>query len=345
MADPLTSAPINGSANALASSTNRPAGDGASPEDPGPGANSVFETMTQIWQDFLAHVPLLVAGLILLAATAVVAGLFDRVSSRLLGKVDLRNSLKELISRVIYLGIWIVGLLVVAMVVFPGITPARALTTLGLGSIAIGFAFKDIFENFFAGILLLWRFPFENGDFIECDGILGKVEDVTVRNTLIRKTSGELVVVPNGKLFKNPVDVLTNLPHRRVTVICGVAYDEDVDEARDVIEQAVKDCSSVKTSEPVEIFAQEFADSSINFEVTWWTDPEPLGIRSSRDQVVAAVKRALDEAGIEIPFPYRTLTFKEPLRTIEGGDQNEEAPRDEEASDKPEESKDGSAQD
>ncbi len=66
----------------------------------------------------------------------------------------------------------------------------------------------------------------------------------------------------------------------------------------------------------VQIFAQEFADSSINFEVTWWTGSRPVDIRRSRDKVVAAVKGALDEAGIEIPFPYRTLTFKEPLETL-----------------------------
>jgi small-conductance mechanosensitive channel len=69
----------------------------------------------------------------------------------------------------------------------------------------------------------------------------------------------------------------------------------------------------VKNSRPVEVFAQEFADSSVNFEVAWWTDPSPTDIRSSRDEVIEAIKRELDAADIEIPFPYRTLTFNDPI--------------------------------
>ena len=80
-----------------------------------------------------------------------------------------------------------------------------------------------------------------------------------------------------------------------------------------VIREAVESCESVDEGRDVEVFPQAFGASSIDIEVAWWTDPTPLGIRRSRGEVVTAVKRALDEAGIEIPFPYRTLTFKEPL--------------------------------
>ena len=82
----------------------------------------------------------------------------------------------------------------------------------------------------------------------------------------------------------------------------------------EVITKAVETCETVITDgHPIQIFAQEFGSSSIDFEVTWWTGSKPLDIRKSRDEVIAAIKRALDDAGVEIPFPYRTLTFKEPL--------------------------------
>lgn len=203
-------------------------------------------------------------------------------------------------------------MLIAIVVAFPGMTPSKALTLLGLGSVAIGFAFKDIFENFFAGILILWRYPFDRGDFITCGDVTGKVEQITVRNTLIRRLDGEPAVVPNAVLFKNTVDVLTSQPQRRARIICGVAYDVDFDEARKVITAAVQACDSVQGIRTVEVFAQEFAESSINFEASWWTGSKPVDIRRSRDQVVAAIKRSLDEANIEIPFPYRTLTFKNP---------------------------------
>jgi len=185
------------------------------------------------------------------------------------------------------------------------LVPKRNLAHL-IGSVVIGFAFKDIFENFLAGIIILLRCDMRIGDYIECEGI----EDILVREPHIRLTDDQVVTVPNSMLFKNPLRILTDRSHRRTTIICGVAYGEDVDEARDVIRAAVKDCPGALTdNKPIQIFAQELADSSINFEVTWWTGSSPLDVRQSRDAVVAAVKKALDNAGIEILFPHRALTF------------------------------------
>jgi small-conductance mechanosensitive channel len=106
--------------------------------------------------------------------------------------------------------------------------------------------------------------------------------------------------------------------------MCGIAYGEDVDRAREVIARALADLPSVDQEPPIQIFAQGFGSSSIDFEVTWWTGSKPLDIRRSRDEVVAAVKRALDEAGIEIPFPYRTLTFKEPLTVTQATSESDQ---------------------
>ncbi|WP_425092133.1 mechanosensitive ion channel family protein [Tropicimonas sp. S265A] len=209
---------------------------------------------------------------------------------------------------------WLVGSLIALTIVFPTITPSNALTTLGLGSVAIGFAFKDTFENFLAGILILLREPFRIGDHIECESVEGQIEVITIRDTHIRQTDGQLVVMPNAQLFHNPVTVRTNRELRRTSIICGVAYHENVDEARDVISEAVRSVDMVRDDvRDIQVFAKSFGSSSIDFEVTWWTGSRPVDIRASRDKVVAAVKGALDSEGIEIPFPYRTLTMNEPL--------------------------------
>ncbi|MFG0264127.1 MAG: mechanosensitive ion channel domain-containing protein [Rhodopirellula sp. JB055] len=274
--------------------------------------NVVTHSLHSLWTDFLIRSPLLFAALIVVIATSLLSRLASWTVHRLLDKRGMRTSLKDLIDQLTSIAIWVIGLLVATVVAFPGMTPSKALTVLGLGSVAIGFAFKDIFENFFAGILILWGYPFDRGDYISSGEVTGEVKQITIRNTLIRKMDGELAVVPNASLFKNNVDVLTSQPQRRVRITCGVAYDEDVDQSRDVIKQAVQSCDSVQGKRTVEVFAQEFADSSINFEVAWWTGSRPLDLRRSRDEVVAAIKRDLDNAGIEIPFPYRTLTFKNP---------------------------------
>lgn len=100
----------------------------------------------------------------------------------------------------------------------------------------------------------------------------------------------------------------------RVTLITGVAYSEDLDRAVEVIESALKKCDAVRQNEEIQMLSQAFGSSTIDIEVPWWTDPLPGDLRQSRGEVATSIKRALDDAGIEIPFPYRTLTFKEEFK-------------------------------
>ncbi|AHD10999.1 mechanosensitive ion channel family protein [Phaeobacter gallaeciensis] len=252
--------------------------------------------------------------LAILLLTALLVWLAKTVIRRISRQLKLRRNLCDVLQLLASVVLWLIGSLIAVTVVFPTVTPGKALTTLGLGSVAIGFAFKDTFENFLAGILLLLREPFQIGDFIECEGAEGKIEAITVRDTHIRQTDGQLVVVPNAQLFHNAVTVRTNKELRRATLICGIAYGESVDTARSVISEAVRNVDMVRDDvRDVQVFAKTFSASSVDFEITWWTGSEPLDIRASRDQVVAAVKSALDDAGIEIPFPYRTLTVNEPI--------------------------------
>ena len=263
---------------------------------------------------FWAVLPQLVLSLLFILFVWAVARIVKWVLPRTLRRARMRRALVDVVMMLLTVGIWLMGTLIAVTIAFPTITPGKALTALGVGGVAIGFAFKDVFENFLAGVLLLLREPFSIDDYIDCEDIEGQVEEITIRDTHVRQTDGQLVVAPNAMFFKNRVTIRTARDVRRTTVICGVAYGEDVDRAREVIAEAVRGVDAVRDDlRDVEIFAQEFADSAINFEVTWWTGSRPIDIRVSRDKVISAVKRALDEAGIEIPFPYRTLTFKEPL--------------------------------
>lgn len=280
----------------------------------------LFDQLREIARASIELLPqIAVAGIVILL-TAGLSKLLGNLAKQLLSKTKMRESLKELFMLLASIFVWIIGLMIAAVIIFPGLTPASILAGLGIGSVAIGFAFKDVFENFLAGIIILFRREMRIGDHIECQDIEGEVERIAIRESHIRQTDGQLVIVPNSLLFKNPVAIRTDQSLRRVTVICGVSYDTNVDEARTVIKDAVGTCDTVRHDDkPIQIFAQEFASSSINFEVTWWCGSAPVDVRQSRDQVVAKVKSALDDAGIEIPFPYRTLTFKEPLPIAERG--------------------------
>ncbi|GAC13492.1 mechanosensitive ion channel family protein [Aliiglaciecola lipolytica] len=276
-------------------------------------SQTLQETVLDIWYDFIAHTPYIIVALIILLITGLASTLVSKLIGNMTGRSKMRGSLRELTQRIVRIIVWILGILLAAMVIFPGLTPAKAIGGLGLASVAIGFAFKEIFENFFAGILLLWKYPFEKGDFIECEDILGRVENISVRMTELRRPDGELVVLPNSFLFKNPVFVLTHEDSRRMQLMTGVAYSEDARAALPIIKEAVEQCDLIVKDKGVEVFLNAFGSSSIDIEVTWWADPTPLGERKSRSEVVGAIKQALDDAGIEIPFPYRTLTFNEPI--------------------------------
>lgn len=275
--------------------------------------NILIDRLREIGSGFIELLPQIVVAVVLLFVTWLIVRGVIYAYRRATSRTDLRRSLKDVFEKLIRIAIWVVGLLIAATVLFPTLTPGKLLAGLGVGSIAIGLAFKDIFENLLAGILILMREPMRIGDFIECEGVEGVVEKISIRDTYIRKTDGQLVLVPNGLLYKNPVFIVTDQVQRRISLICGVAYKEDVDKAREIIHGCLKECETVNTDKDTEVRAVEFGASSIDFEILWWTGSKPAEARASKDEIVARIKAALDDAGIEIPFPYRTLTFDQPL--------------------------------
>ncbi|BDS07136.1 hypothetical protein NT6N_21760 [Oceaniferula spumae] len=276
----------------------------------------ILNSLMSIWEGTLERVPFLVGSVVVLILTWGVAAMVSKAMHSALGKFAFRDSLVQLLSRLAKTVVWIIGVVAAAMIVFPGLTPSKALGAAGLVSVAVGLAFKDIFQNFFAGVMLLWKFPFEEGDMIECGDVCGRVRSIELRHTQIQDTSGELIVVPNSKLVTEPVEVLTYGKLRRIEMGVGVSYDTDVAEAKAVIQKTVDSLEKADADKGNKVLPKEFGASSIDFEVLFWAGSQPMEQREAKAEAVEKIKAALDDAGIEIPFPYRTLTFKEPLTTL-----------------------------
>ncbi len=277
------------------------------------------EQLGEMWVGFVKLIPLLGISIAVLIITSIASKIVKLVLSKVLEKSHLRPSLQSLVLTLAGIGVWVLGSLIALTIVMPSLTPAKILAGLGLGSIAIGFAFQDIFENFLAGIMIMLRRTMRIGDFIECEGLLGKIEKINIRDTQIRQTDNQLIMVPNSLLFKNPVYILTEQKARRFQVVCGVSYDTDLDKAEKIIKAAVEKVDLVKKSKGIDVFASEFNSSSVDFTIRWWAESKPRDMHESRAMVIKSVKGALDKAGIEIPFPYITHTFKEkvPMEKIE----------------------------
>lgn len=262
-------------------------------------------------------VPNIVLALIVIFLTWLLAKFAVRIANRMTGKTHLRTDLKNLTATLVRVFIWIFGLLIAAAVAIPGFTPAGMIAGLGVGALAIGFAFQDIFENFLAGVLIMLRDKMNIGDYIEADGIDGTVEQITLRETHIRQFSGELTILPNSMIFKNAVKIFSERPQRRFQLMVGVSYDTDLVEAEKVIRAAVEGVETIDPDKGVDVQANAFGGSSIDFLVRWWVNTEQNSLFMVHHDVVLAIKKALDEAKIDIPFPIVTNMFPQAL-PVEG---------------------------
>ncbi len=272
---------------------------------------TLLDQINAMAESAVAAVPGIVIATVILTIAWLLAKGATSISSRIIGKTELRPSLRNLIETVVRLGIWVTGFMLAAIVVFPNFSPSGLIAGLGIGAVAVGLAFQEFFENFLAGVMIMLRDTMQIGDVIRTDDIHGKVEFISLRETHIRAFSGELHVVPNAQLFKNPVEVYTDLPERRFEVVIGVSYDTDLDEADAVIRGAVESVELVSKEKDIQVLADTFNSSSVDFVVRWWAASSGTDAVMNRDHVVRAIKRGLDDAGIEIPFPYVTHTFKQ----------------------------------
>lgn len=186
---------------------------------------------------------------------------------------------------------------------------APLLGGLGIVGIALAFALQDFIANFAAGILLQARRPIRIGDQIVTNDLQGEVEDVNFRSVKLRNFHGEIVYVPNMTVITNPITNWTKGPSRRAQLVVGVAYGSDLDVAGQVLAEAVASADGVAAEPNPVALAEEFGESSINFRVFFWHGVTIIEAWTARDAAVRAIKRALENAGITIAFPQRTLWF------------------------------------
>ena len=277
-------------------------------------AGVLVRQLWKIWESLIEMIPGMIIALVVLLVTWLIASFATRIADSISRKRELRPSLRALIDTLIRIAIWVFGILIALTILLPGLTPTGLITALGLGTVAIGFAFQDFFENFLAGIFIMARKKMRIGDYIKAGDIEGTVEMIRLRDTHIRKLSRELLIVPNTHMFKNTLEILTDETLRRHEIVAGVAYDTDLESAREIIREAVASADGVDQGRPVDILATEFNDSSIDFTVRWWSGSGIADMLNSRDSVVRRIKIALDKAGIEIPFPQVSHNFREPIR-------------------------------
>ena len=226
---------------------------------------------------------------------------------RLVGRGDSEPGAGVVFGRFASLVVLAIGVAYVLVTLGARIGPL--LGALGVGGIALAFALQDVLQNFVAGVLLQLRRPFRRGDQVKLDEYEGVVRDINLRTVQLHTYDGLVVYLPNSAVLQSPIVNYTRTPLNRTELLVGVAYDTDLALARDVLLRAVTSAPEVAGEPPAEVWAYEFADSAITFAVRYW-HPSDIATRwRVRSAVAVDAKRALDAAGVTIPFPQRTLWY------------------------------------
>jgi small-conductance mechanosensitive channel len=218
----------------------------------------------------------------------------------------------------------IVGTIVILIGVFIALgilnldgTVKSLLAGAGIIGLALGFAFQDIASNFISGMLLSIRHPFGIGDIIDTNGYYGTVVKMNLRNTVLLTPQGQRVFLPNKMVFESPFENYTSESRRRIDLSCGVSYGDDLEKAKKLAIQAVESINSYDTTRPVELYYNEFGDSSINYVIRFWVNFNTNNdFWNAQSDAIMAIKKLYDDEDIMIPFPIRTLDFG-----IRGGEQ------------------------
>lgn len=259
-------------------------------------------------QQFILLLPNLLIATLILVATFGAARLVRRVIMRVLPRVSPSSTLNNLVETTAYVGVLVLGMFFTLEVLSLDKTVTSLLAGVGIVGLALGFAFQDIAANFISGIIIAVQRPFVVGDVIKTESFFGTIESINLRTLDLRQPTGELVRVPNRKVFESAVTNFTVTTQRRVDVDCGVAYDADLEQVQAVVLAAMQGFPELLTDRPMEVMFTGFADSSITFTLRFWIPyARQVDYVGAKSEAIMRIKRAFDAAGIVIPFPIRTL--------------------------------------
>jgi small conductance mechanosensitive channel len=268
-------------------------------------ANLLLDSLRDLWDGFIARLPSIVTGLLVILLFYVIARVVRYLISKSLKKVKASEHAAQITARLAFIGVMVLGVLVSLGVM--GINAGALVASLGLVSVGIGFALKDVIENFIAGLMLIFQRPFVVGDVVCFGDVEGRVEDVRARDTVIRMYDGRQVFVPNAKIFSSAVINNNRNRSRRLEFEVSIAYAEDAPAAMAVARDALAVISGILGEPPPLVVAEELGESSVVLKVYFWIDPTRVDFLEIRSAAITAVKQDLQKADIEIPFPVLTV--------------------------------------
>ncbi len=182
-----------------------------------------------------------------------------------------------------------------------GVDTTSLIALLGAAGLAVGLALQGSLQNFAAGVMLIVFRPFKLGDFIEAGGVVGVVEEISIFSTVMKTGDNREIIVPNGQIYSGAITNYSARDTRRIDMVFGIGYDDDMLEAKQIMETIVAEHELVLDDPAPAVAVAELADSSVNFNVRPWVNSADYwGVRA---ELIEKIKLTFDEKGISIPYP------------------------------------------
>ncbi len=250
-----------------------------------------------------------VFGIKVLAAIAIF--IFGRIFTRilknltvkLLKKSNVEETLVSFIGNLVYFSL--LTFVILAAISQLGIQTTSFIAVLGAAGLAVGLALQGSLSNFAAGVMLIIFRPFKTGDFIEAGGTTGTVEEIQIFTTKLRTPDNKSIIIPNSKVSSDNIINYSAKPVRRVDFVFGIGYDDDIDHAKNVINDVLATDERILKDPPVTIGVLEHGDSSVNIAVRPWV--KSADYWNVYFDTMEKMKKGFDAEGINIPYPQRDV--------------------------------------
>ncbi|MEW8508764.1 MAG: mechanosensitive ion channel domain-containing protein [Candidatus Thiodiazotropha sp.] len=226
-----------------------------------------------------------------------------RTLKRLMERGQVDQMLISFLGNIAYAAL--LAVVVLAALEQLGVNTTSALAILGAAGLAVGLALKDSLASFAAGVMLIIFRPFKLGDFVEAGGESGVIEEIRIFHTVLKTGDNREITMPNGQIYSGTIINYSARETRRIDLVIGIGYDDDIKQARDLIKQVLAADNTVLKDPAPTIMLLELGESSVDFAVRPWV--KSADYWTTRAALLEAIKTTFDAQGISIPYPQRDI--------------------------------------
>ncbi len=274
----------------------------------------IWEKLGEWTDSLILSLPNFILAILVFILFVIGAKYVGKILGKILRYKVRQDSIREITIKMVKVLVIALGFFVALGLLNLDTVLTSVLAGAGVVGLAIGLALQGTLNNTFSGILLSFLPEIQIGDWIENNGYAGRVVEINLRSIVIKEADNNYVVIPNSQVVDAPFKNFSRTPRSRVMLECGVAYDSNLEQVKDLTKRTLQIIFPQQGNEEVEFMYTEFGDSSINFVVRFWTDvTSNREILFAKSKAVIAIKKVFDENEINIPFPIRTLEFTNKL--------------------------------